>query len=271
MVPPGTRRAPQRRVRRRRGGARPLPGLGRTGPAGPGLRPRRRRPRALVGPRGRPLRPPLPRAGDRPVGPRRQRPPARVLAHPVDRRGHGRGVRRWHRRPAGRRRPQHGRFRHDRHRRPPLRRAGGRHRVRLAGGRPRPRGQRGQRRHGVRRPPHLPHRRRLRSNASARSRPRSTTSTTSSTTWPATRCARSRAGGSGSSTAACSPSSPAQGIRGQRPALPARGALPVRPAALRVRPGHRGHRRRHVRRPGPGHARSSRSPRPATTPCSTSR
>ena len=62
----------------------------------------------------------------------------------------------------------------------------------------------------------------------------------------------------------------AAGMRGVAPAVPARRALPPRAAALRVRPGHRRHRRRRCTSSSAGSRRSSRSPRPATTPCSTS-
>ena len=77
LVPAGAGGAVHRRARRGRRRAHPLPGLGRAGPAGAGVRARRRRPRPLVDPRRRPFAGEFRVRGDRPVGPRRQRPPRR--------------------------------------------------------------------------------------------------------------------------------------------------------------------------------------------------
>ena len=73
LVPAGVGGAVHRRAGRGRRGRDPLPGLGCARASRPGVRPRRRRPRPLVDPHRGVVRAGLPRARDRPVGPRRQR------------------------------------------------------------------------------------------------------------------------------------------------------------------------------------------------------
>ena len=265
MVRAGPGRALHRLLRRRRrcGGA--LRGVGAARATRVGVRARWRRPRPLVDPRGRPLRPRLPGAGAGPVGPRRQRPPGRVPAHRLDRRGHRGGRPRWRGGPGGGRGPQHGRLRHHRHRRAPSGPAGGRHRVRLAGDRARRRDRRRPGRQRLRGAPHLrqrgrgpgplPHRAAAGPLSPVRPRPRGPPLA---------------APGRGRLALEVRPPGVRPPRRGHAlggPALPVPGPLPAGAAPLRARAGHRGHRRRHVRPAGPGGAghrdRRGRPPRHA--------
>ena len=165
-------------------------------------------------------------------------------ARAVDRRGRGRRRRRRHRRAAGRRRPQHGRLRHHRHRRPATPTdVGGRHRVRLAGDRARPRGRVVPAQGGVRPAPHL-RRRSRRPSARFRTVPPQEHYLDYVIDHVARRSLRAVDGG-------WQWKFDRRDLRAVRRracaaiALPylGRGALPLRPAALRARPRHRGHRR----------------------------